>query len=73
MIKMGASQSEYWTGPYGIQVPSQVIAIKAEDGGNILYKDGGQTEMCVLNPPTEAEYKNRYCKLVNGIWYWHSN
>ena len=70
---MGSNQStEYWTGPYGIQVPYHIIAIRAQDGANILYKDGGMTEMCI-KPMTEEEYKEKYCKLVNGMYYWNQN
>lgn len=70
---MGSSQSSsnnYWLGPYGIRVPNHIQMIKDSDGGNTLYKDGGCTEMLILNPPTEAEYKQKYCVLIDGHYYW---
>ena len=51
---MGNYLSEqYWEGPYGIKVPTDVMFIVDADGGNTLSQNGGCTEMLCLNPPTE--------------------
>ncbi len=69
-VKDRFSSNEYWTGPYGIQIPNYIEYITSKDGGNTLYKSGGETEMGCCNPPTEEEYKQKYCKLLNGVYYW---
>jgi hypothetical protein len=60
----------YWLGPYDIRVPNNVTSITDSDGCNTLYKDGGFTEMYNPNPPTEAQYKEKYCILLDGIYYY---
>jgi len=32
----------------------------------------GRTEMLARNPPTEEEYKNKYCILIDN-YYWKGN
>lgn len=69
-------QQNYWLGPYDIRVPNHVTRVTDSDGGNTLFKTGGnkvfgRTEMDIPNKPTEAEYKERYCILVDGHYYWN--
>lgn len=68
-----AIKSNYWRGPYGIWIPNSINSVKAEDGGNTLYKNGGCTEMGVINPKmTEEIYKEKYAKQ-DGIWWFYKN
>lgn len=76
----------YWVGPYNMRVPNRITSIKAEDDCNIIthnpgiqicipgemdFKEGlGRTEMMARNPPTEDEYKNKYCVLIDNHYYW---
>ena len=70
-IQDNSDNTDFWLGPYGIRVPNSVQWITDADGGNTLYKRGGSTEMYCPNPPTEEEYKKKYCTLgINGYYYW---
>lgn len=64
--------SNYWIGPYGILVPNNINHVVASDGGNIFYKDGRETEMFVVNPVSEEEYKKRYAQFndIDKMWYY---
>lgn len=65
------TESHYWLGPYDIRVPDHIEYIKASDGGNILSKNGGVTEMFVINPSTKEQYLEKYTVLKNdGFYYW---
>jgi hypothetical protein len=63
--------TRYWLGPYGIRIPNHIEIVTAADGGNMRYKDGGETEMGVMDPPTKDEYLNKYAILQrDGNYYW---
>ena len=68
------AESQYWTGPYGIKVFKDVMRITDSDGRNKLHRDGGSTEMAVMNPPSKQEYLKKYCVLgTDGNYYWNKN
>ena len=62
---------EYWLGPYDVRVPINVGAVRAQDGGNTLFQDGSCTEMGVMNPITEEEYKAIYTELNDDGYYYY--
>jgi hypothetical protein len=66
---------DYWIGPYGIKVPNNINCVIAEDGHNILYKDGEQTQTGLMTfknkPITKEQYLKEYADLNNdGFYYW---
>ncbi len=61
---------DHWIGPYGIFVPGHLLNITAKDGGNILHKDGGETERG-CDPISKEEYFNTYCELRDDGHYWY--
>ena len=79
----------YWIEPYNIRVPNRITSIKAQDDCNVIthhpenenfipgeceFQQGlGITEMLARNPPTEEEYKNKYCILIDNHFYWKEN
>ena len=63
--------TNYWLGPYGVRVENRIKSVVSSDGGNTRYKDGGETEMGVDDPPTEEEWLNQYATLgADGIYYY---
>jgi len=61
----------YWSGPYGIRIPNHIASVVAEDGGNTIYQNGGETKMLVLNPLTKKQYLSTYAtKEPDGFYYW---
>lgn len=65
------SQKGYWLGPYDIRVPNNIEYIISSDGGNTRYKNGGETEMCVMTPLTRDEYLDKFTVLKDdGFYYW---
>lgn len=65
---------EYWTGPYGVRVPNSKHSIVGDDGYNTRHKDGGQTEMFMINaPPMNQDiYRQKYAKLGDDGYYYYS-
>ncbi len=63
----------YWHGPYNVRVPDTLISVTSEDGVNWVSRCGMRTQMQIPNPPTEEQYKQRYCKLVDGIWWYRTD
>ncbi|AYV86071.1 MAG: hypothetical protein Solivirus4_32 [Solivirus sp.] len=61
--------TDYWVGPYGVKVPNEITSIKASDGGNILYKDGKETEMFVKRPLTREQYLEKYAVYSEDCGY----
>lgn len=55
--------SDYWIGPYGVKVASDINQVFDKDGRNLIFKDGGTTEMVYGSELNEEEYKNKYTKL----------
>ena len=61
----------YWTGPYNIRVSNFVNAVTAADGGNLLYKNGQETELGVLKPLSKRQYLDKYTVVdPDGIRWW---
>lgn len=65
--------ADYWRGPYGVLVYKDDDGIVANDGYNILYKDGSVTEKFMINAPqmNEKIYKQKYATLINGKYYYN--
>ena len=65
------NKNDYWLGPYNIRIPNSIEDVRSTDGCNMLSKDGSETERFIRSPsPSEKEYKEKYAKLVDGIWYY---
>ena len=60
----------YWFGPYNIRVPKSINTIVAKDGFNTMTQDGCETEMGVIQPISEQEYKQKYAVLIDGYYYY---
>lgn len=73
LVGVKSSSDQYWIGPYGIRVHKSINSIRSKDGSNTLSKDGGETEMFVLNPISEQEYKMKYTEFVDGYYYYNTN
>src|SRR4051812_16599182 len=52
----------YWIGPYGCLIPSYRTVVVAEDGFNTLYREGGETELGLMdgNYITKSKYLSKY-------------
>jgi hypothetical protein len=64
-------EERYWIGPYGVRVSNKYDSVVAADGGNILYKDGRETEMGVEEPMTRSQWLETYAveKRDGVLWY----
>jgi len=62
----------YWIGPYGVLIPNNIDSVIARDGGNILYKNGSQTNKLHYLGMNEKEYKESYAKFnpKDEKWYY---
>jgi len=62
----------HWVGPYGMLVPNSVNMVTATDGFNTRYKDGGETEMGMLNPPKMDKniYLSKYAEFRGGQYHY---
>lgn len=61
---------KYWIGPYGIRVPIHIDKIIARDGCNILYREGGETQLLCNPEMSKDEYIKKYAVYKDGYYYW---
>ncbi|AGC02283.1 hypothetical protein H012_gp167 [Acanthamoeba polyphaga moumouvirus] len=63
----------FWIGAYGIFVPMHIKSVLAEDGYNIIYRDGGSTNLYKFNPEPMNEniYKSKYAYFDNTVNRWY--
>lgn len=66
-------ETDYWSGPYGVRVPNSVKYVVASDGYNSRYKDGSETEMCMINAPPMNQhiYRQTYAELRDDGFYYY--
>lgn len=64
--------NNFWSGPFGVLVSNDIHSVVAKDEGNIIYKNGGCTEMYCGPKLSEQEYKNKYCEynFKDSLWYY---
>lgn len=63
-----------WTGPYGINIDDCIDSVVAEDGYNILSKNGDLTTRCSTMTMNEEMFKEKYAEQnVFGDWYYVPN
>ena len=55
-MKISYNGKNYWKGPYGCLVPWSFGTCVAQDGRNIKYKDGSETELFIPNPPSKDQW-----------------
>lgn len=60
----------YWYGPYDCLVPSNLSSCVYYDGSNILYKNGGVTQMHVSNPPNKSKWLETFTSLNHGLYFY---
>jgi len=71
--QIDTQKQSYWRGPYDCLVPDSVDSCVAADGGNILYKDGSETEMDVEPTMSKEEWIATYtykCTGLHGLRYY---
>lgn len=63
----------FWIGAYGVLVPMHIKSVPAEDGFNIIYRDGGSTNLYKFSYELMNEniYKSKYAYFdnINRRWY----
>lgn len=69
--KQNVQSSSHWVGPYGILVPNNIFTVYAEDGSNIIGRDGDITEMVSINNVSEEEYKEKYATFDSSTNNWY--
>lgn len=71
---MKIEENEYWRGPADVYIPVSKTFVPSIDGVNIAYQDGSETERASADPNhkpyTKKEYRNKFAKYKNGLWFW---
>ncbi|AKI80776.1 hypothetical protein [Acanthamoeba castellanii mimivirus] len=67
-------ENNYWIGPYGIFIRHNMFSVVAEDGYNIIYKDGFKTDFENVKRVRMNDdlYKKTYAIFdeITGNWYY---
>lgn len=59
-MKKDEDADNFWTGPYGVLVPTEIRSVVAEDGLNSVDIDGFETEMYTSKPLTKDEWLAKF-------------
>ena len=66
-------KKQYWIGPYDVRVPNDKPWVVADDGYNIMDKDGEMTGRFMMHAPlmNQTIYREKYAELKDDGYYYY--